>query len=190
MVFIRFCDERKGGSENMGQRMLTGDDLVYAAESIAIQAHTGQVDKNGEPYIAHPARVVSNVYDVVAENAEVLEAEGVSLEDGGVMADLYAVAYLHDVIEDSEYSYDDLVIRGIPVSVADSVMVISKRENEPLDEYYERVRGDLFARIVKLADVRDNTDPHRLAQIADAETRQRLRVKYEKAENALRWEDA
>lgn len=141
---------------------MTTTPLVQLAQAIAVRAHTGQVDKNVRPYIGHPARV----------------AERVGGDDGAQI-----VAWLHDVVEDTEVSLEDLR-RQFPDFVVDAVDAMSKRTGEPLDDYYARVRADPIARAVKLADIADNTDPDRLALLEEP-TRLRLLAKYDHARRAL-----
>ena len=149
---------------------LNGGELVERARSIAVAAHAGQLDKAGADYIGHPARVAARLDD----------AEG------------QAAAWLHDVIEDTRdlepprgVTADDLLAQGIPGRVVDAVKALSHTDGEPRARYYERVKaaGDLAVR-VKLADIGDNTDPERLAQL-DAATRERLVRKYAAARVAL-----
>lgn len=136
--------------------------LVQLAQAIAIRAHEGQVDKSGHPYIGHPARVAQRVRgDDAAE----------------------IVAWLHDVVEDTEVSLGDLR-RQFPGFVVAAVDAMSKRPGEQPDDYYLRVRGNPIARAVKLADIADNMDPARSA-LLDAATRHRLAAKYDHAHRAL-----
>jgi (p)ppGpp synthase/HD superfamily hydrolase len=129
---------------------------------IAREAHTGQVDKSGNPYIDHPLRVMARVKG----------------------ADAQMVAVLHDVIEDTGVTADDLRAAGCPENVVTSVITISKIPGEPRLSYLRRVSGDPLAVIVKRADIADNTDPVRLAAL-DEETRNRLREKYTEAIRVL-----
>ena len=136
--------------------------LVELARSIATQAHAGQVDKSGNPYIGHPARVAARVLgDDAAE----------------------VVAWLHDVVEDTEVNLDDLHDH-FPDLVVDAVDGTSKRPGEPLKDYYARVMAHPVARTVKLADIADNTDPNRLA-LLDEPTRVRLTAKYAQGRQVL-----
>lgn len=171
----------------MEEKKLLGKALIEIAEDIALRAHIGQVDKAGEPYITHPARVVHFVNKVIDDSRDVLVrlyGEDV-LDDDNFRAELYAIAWLHDVIEDSDWKADDLRIRTVPENVIDAVEKLSKVPNEPNIDYYERLKGNDQARIVKLADLSDNSDPNRIALIEDRETRERLQEKYKKAFDVL-----
>lgn len=143
-------------------------DLVTEAKEVATQAHQGQVDKNGSPYIGHPGRVAGHVTRHAA--AEDLEAA-------------QAVAWLHDVVEDTPVTLADLA-QQFPAEVVAAVDAMTKRANEDRDAYYRRVRANRIARAVKQADLDDNTDPARTARL-DPETRQRLAKKYEHARSVL-----
>lgn len=136
--------------------------IVDVARSIATRAHEHQVDKSGQPYIGHPARV----------------AERVRGDDAAEV-----VAWLHDVVEDTEVTLEDLR-EHFPEVVIAAVEAMSKRPGEPFDDYYSRVMANSVARAVKLADIADNTDPQRLAQV-DGPTRTRLATKYALARRIL-----
>lgn len=141
------------------------------ARVIAILAHRGQVDKVGEDYFEHPQRVVSRLSR--------------SFRDGDNENDLLAaVGWLHDVLEDSEFTAADLRRAGVRDDIIKSVETLTKVPNEPNEDYYRRVSNDYFARKVKIADMQDNLDPKRLAQLDDA-TIARLVKKYAKGLKAL-----
>lgn len=136
--------------------------VVDVARSIATRAHLEQVDKSGQPYIGHPARVAERVRgDDAAE----------------------AVAWLHDVVEDTTITLNDLR-EHFPEVVIRAVDAMSKRSGEPIDDYYSRVMANSVARAVKLADIADNTDPQRLALLDEA-TIARLAAKYAYARRIL-----
>ena len=143
-------------------------DLVTEAKDVATAAHEGQMDKAGAPYIGHPGRVAGHVPRHAA--AEDLEAA-------------QAVAWLHDVVEDTPVTLDDLA-RQFPADVVAAVDAMTKRADEDRDAYYRRVRANRIARAVKLADLDDNTDPVRTARL-DPVTRQRLAAKYDHARSVL-----
>jgi (p)ppGpp synthase/HD superfamily hydrolase len=112
------------------------------AIAIAAEAHRGQVDKAGEPYLLHPMRVMLRV-----------EGERERL-----------VALLHDVVEDGPgWTLDRVRSEGFAEEVVRAVERLTKREGEPYDAAIERAAADPLARQVKLADLEDNM---RLARIA------------------------
>lgn len=139
--------------------------IASVARLVATAAHAGQVDKIGEAYIGHPGRVAAAV---AAE---------------GLPAECVAVAWLHDVVEDTAITLDDLA-EVFPPAVVTAVEAISKRRSEPFAAYYERVKANDLAMVVKWHDVADNADPRRLAKVAP-DTRDRLRAKYERARALL-----
>lgn len=129
------------------------DAEIALAEQIATTAHSGQVDKAGEPYVGHPRRVALRVRD-----------------------DCKAVAWLHDVVEDTATTLDDLAAQ-FRAEVVDAVDAMTHRPGEPREDYYRRVAANDLAFEAKLADFDDNSDPKRLARL-DVETRTRLGAKY------------
>lgn len=142
---------------------LAGAALVEAAESVARDAHRGQVDKAGRAYVDHPARVAARVAgDPVA----------------------VAVAWLHDTVEDTGTTLEALRGLGFPAAVRDAVDALTRRDDEAPDAYYERVARDETALRVKRADIADNSDPDRLARLDEA-LRARLEAKYAHATRRL-----
>lgn len=136
----------------------TVDDAV----AIATHAHDGQLDKAGRPYIGHPLRVMA----------------GVTERGGGDHERMAAV--LHDVIEDTTVTADDLRAAGAPPAVVAAVIALSKGPDEPQPDYLARVAADPIALAVKHADIADNSSPHRMDAL-DEPTRNRLRAKYAEA---------
>lgn len=136
-----------------------GQTLVAVARAIATVAHFGQTDKGGNPYIDHPRRVAAQVS-----------------ENGGDRA----VAWLHDVLEDTDITAEMLRAAGVPAHIVGDVELLTRRPDIPPEDYYDAIRGSSRARRVKLADIADNTDPDRLALLDDA-TIARLTRKYAKA---------
>ncbi|MGX9294292.1 HD domain-containing protein [Tsukamurella paurometabola] len=134
------------------------------ADSIAAAAHAGQTDKAGNDYITHPRRVAARVTPQTSENR--------------------AAALLHDVLEDTPVTAEDLAAAGIPDGVIGAVRLLTRRDDVPSEEYYAAIRTDPIALAVKLADIGDNTDPSRLA-LLDSATQDRLRAKYAAALAAL-----
>ena len=141
---------------------LSVGELVATAEAIATKAHAGQVDKSGADYIEHP-RGVAAQFDPVTQPNEC------------------AAAWMHDVLEDTDVTADDLRQAGIPFEVIDAVRLLTKNPAEPnLDDYYARIKANPLALAVKAADIANNTDPVRVAQL-DPAARERLAAKYQSA---------
>lgn len=132
----------------------TVDDAVR----IARRAHDGQLDKAGKPYIGHPIRVMNRV--------------------GGEYEQMAGV--LHDVIEDTPVTADDLLAEGCPPRVVSAVVALSKSDGEPMADYLARVAVDPIAVVVKRADIADNCSPPRF-DVLDPATQDRLRIKYAEA---------
>ena len=125
--------------------------LETIAKQIAIKAHQGQFDKADQPYITHPEFVASQVTGDEAK----------------------AVAWLHDVVEDTPVTFDDLRTAGLSEVVIAGVDAITKRDNEDYEIYLERVAANPLARAVKLADLTHNMDTSRLKVITE-KTKERL----------------
>lgn len=138
--------------------------MIERARRVAVEAHDGQVDKAGVDYFtAH----VEDVASRVARDNEMAEA----------------VAYLHDVLEDTSVTESNLR-NMFPAPVVDAVVAITHLPGEPREDYYVRVKANPIALRVKLADIASNTDPQR-RELLDAPTRERLTKKYAKALEAL-----
>ena len=131
--------------------------MLELALSIATKAHRGQFDKAGIDYIEHPIFVASQV-DSEEEKA---------------------VALLHDVIEDSPVSAEELLQAGLPETVVTAVQVLTKKKEQDYQTYLENVKKNPLARVVKLADLKHNSDLSRLSSITEKD-RERLK-KYKKA---------
>lgn len=145
---------------------MTNQELIMLAEQIATKAHAGQVDKNGVDYIEHP-RGVAAQFDRETQAGECV------------------VAWLHDVLEDTSVTAEDLLAAGIPAPLVAAVELLSKDPTEPtLDAYYARIAANPIALAVKAADITNNTDPARVA-LLDQATRDRLAAKYAAARTKL-----
>ena len=127
------------------------------AYEIAKRAHLGQVDKAGEDYIKHPEKVASFV--------ETDEEK--------------AVAYLHDVIEDTELTLEDLHEYEFSKEVIEAVDIITKKKGEDYRSYLNSVKKNKLARAVKLADLRHNSDLTRLTKVTEKDVERK--EKYQKA---------
>lgn len=116
--------------------------MLEKAILLAATAHAGQQDKAGHPYILHPLRVM------LAMKTEPEMIAGV----------------LHDVIEDTHITPDDLRKQGFSDEVIDAVQHLSKQDQEDYEAFIERVCHNFIARKVKLADLEDNMDIRRLKE--------------------------
>lgn len=120
-------------------------ELLDKAIALAQTAHANQVDKAGAPYIGHPLRVMNNL-TTVAEKI---------------------VGVLHDSIEDSELTLEDLENAGFPDEVLEAIEAITKKPREDYQAYLNRVMGNALALRVKIADMLDNMDIKRIAEPTD-----------------------
>ena len=127
------------------------------AIELAKQHHEGQTDKAGKPYIEHPLRVMNQV-----------ESEEEKI-----------VAVLHDIVEDTEISLDDLRSEGFSEEVVSAVECLTKQDGENYDSYIERISFNPLAVKIKLADLEDNRDLTRLPEVTDKDL-ERIE-KYDKA---------
>lgn len=118
---------------------------IEDAINIAVNAHRGQRDKGGQPYILHPLRVM-----LAAQND-----------------DERIVAVLHDVVEDSDLTLDDLRAQGLSASQADALQAVTRREGESYEDFVLRAGADPLARAVKILDLRDNSDLSRIPEPTD-----------------------
>jgi uncharacterized protein (DUF1810 family) len=150
-------------------RLLAIDDVVERAKLLAQTAHSGDEDKTGRPYYQ------SHVLDVHRR---------VVVYGGG--PDEQAAALLHDVVEDTAVTEADLLASGFSDVTVLIVHLMTKREGEPDEVYYARLRAFEPARRLKLdGDVASNGDPVRLVLVQPAEERQRLTSKYAEARRLL-----
>ncbi|MGF7235899.1 MAG: HD domain-containing protein, partial [Frankia sp.] len=122
------------------------------AVALATRYHDGQLDKAGEEYIGHPLRVMSTV-------AATAPLAGIDVQAAQI------AAALHDVVEDTDLTLDDLRALGYGDDVVAAVDALSKRPGEKIENYLARVAADDLATIVKRADIADNSDPVRLGRL-------------------------
>ena len=111
------------------------------AIAIAAAAHAGQLDKGGAPYILHPLKVMLRM---------------TTLEER-------IVAVLHDVVEDCEISLDDLRKEGFSEVVLSAIESVTKVPGESYEDFVERAAQNPIGRVVKLADLEENSDLSRIA---------------------------
>lgn len=78
-----------------------------------------------------------------------------------------AVALLHDVIEDSPFTAEELLQAGLPETVVTAVQVLTKKKGQDYQTYLENVKSNSLARVVKLADLKHNSDLSRLSSVTD-----------------------
>lgn len=120
-------------------------DDVKLAHEIAKRAHKGQVDKAGAPYILHPETVASFV----------------------TKDDEKIVAYLHDVIEDTPCQLRDLENAGFSSEIVNAVDLLTRKTGQSYKQYLKLVKTNELARVVKLADLKHNSDLSRLTHVTE-----------------------
>ncbi len=135
--------------------------MLSKAIELAAHAHDGLNDKCGEPYILHPLRVMLACKDELSR----------------------ICAVLHDVVEDTETTFDDLRNEGFSNEVIEIVDCLTKRSGEKYEDYIARVLTNEIAMQVKLADLNDNMDPNRIS-CYDLEYEERL-IKYKLAKRRI-----
>ena len=114
---------------------------------IVTNAHAGQFDKGGNPYILHPLKVMHYLKSADEE--------------------LMCMALGHDVIEDTSVTYADLKEAGMSPRIINGIKALTKVPGETYDEYKTRVFDNKDAMLVKMADLRHNTDIRRLKGITE-----------------------
>ena len=132
------------------------------AIQIATEAHKGQLDKAGREYIGHPIRVMKM----------------------GKTEDEKIVGVLHDVIEDTDWTFERLEAEGFSQEIINALRCVTKTsENENYDDFIDRVKKNPLAVAVKINDLTDNMDIRRLPYLSDKDVK-RLK-KYLKAYKRL-----
>jgi len=113
---------------------------LETAISIAAIAHNGQVDKGGNPYILHPLRVMQCFQNTQHQT----------------------VAVLHDLVEDTDWTFEKLRVTGFSCTIVDALDALTKRKGEGYLEFIHRASQNPIAKKVKLADLLDNIDLGRI----------------------------
>ena len=130
-------------------------DLTIKAMNLAYEAHHGQFDKGGVPYIFHPIHLAEEMDDEVST----------------------CVALLHDTVEDTAVTLEELAAQ-FPREIVEAVDLLTHRDGVEYFDYVRSIRANPVGVKVKLADLRHNGDPKRISNQGNAEKR---REKYAKA---------
>lgn len=120
-------------------------DLLLIAIKMAVDAHGSTINKDGTPYILHPIRLM-------------MRANGYAEQ---------IVSILHDTIEDTPLTLEDLRNAGFPEELVTAVGAVTKREGEDYEAFIERIALDPLATRVKLLDLYDNIDATRLPELSE-----------------------
>ena len=131
--------------------------LTKKAMQFCFAAHKEQTDKSGLPYVFHPFHLAEQMPDELTA----------------------AAALLHDVVEDTPYTLDDLRSQGFPETVIDALELLTHREGISYFDYVAAIKLNPIARQVKMADLRHNSDLTRL-DVVDSRALARVE-KYKKA---------
>ncbi|NBD23244.1 HD domain-containing protein [Paenibacillus glycinis] len=120
---------------------------IERAIAVALEAHEGQLDKGGHPYILHPLAVMNRVKTM----------------------DEKIVAVLHDTVEDSDVTFEQLTEYGFSAAIVAAVRALTRHAAESYDEFVDRAKADPIARNVKIADIQENMDLSRIGDPAPAD---------------------
>lgn len=123
------------------------NETIEKAKELVMKAFAGKRDRNGKPYIGHLTRVAKKVEEI------------------GL--DVQAIALLHDLLEDCPEWTEGKLRQTFPHNICDGVVAMTKAPDQDYDDYIEQVCGNRYASIVKKADLEDNMDITRLAEITD-----------------------
>ena len=138
--------------------------MTKIALKLCFEAHKDQIDKSGMPYVFHPFHLAEQMAD---ENTTI-------------------VALLHDVIEDTEYTLDDLREFGFAEDVLSAISLMTHTDDVPYMEYVAQIKTNPIAKAVKLADLKHNSDMSRLDRITqkDKERAKKYKQAIELLENS------
>ena len=120
-------------------------DLLEKAIGIAVEAHRGQKDRYGAPYILHPLRVMGRVETTTEK----------------------VIAILHDVVEDTDWTFEELRTEGFSETILTALRCLTKQEGESYENLVKRSANNALARRVKLADLEDNMDLRRNSELTE-----------------------
>ena len=109
-------------------------DILGKAIAIAVESHTGQISKKGDPYILHPLRMMFKANSIEEK----------------------IIAVLHDVIEKTDKGFDFLRNAGFSDKIISAVDALSRRSEESYDTYIDRVAQNQLAKNIKILDLKDN----------------------------------
>lgn len=118
-------------------------EMTKKAMMIAFQAHKNQTDKSGMPYIYHPAHLAEQMIDEEST----------------------CVALLHDVVEDTDWTFDELAEQGFGGRIIEALKLMTHAEGVPYMDYVAQIKPNPIARVVKLEDLKHNSDLTRLNEV-------------------------
>lgn len=133
--------------------------LTKKALRLCFEAHKEQVDKTNMPYVFHPFHLAEQMTDEIST----------------------VCALLHDVVEDTDYTFENLLEMGFPSEVVDVLRLLTHREDVPYMDYVKNLSENPYARAVKLADLKHNSDLSRMDESEITEYALQRNKKYKKA---------
>ena len=136
--------------------------LTIRAMQLAYNAHKGQVDKGGAPYIIHPLYVAEQMTDELST----------------------VVALLHDTVEDTAVTIKDIQNQGYPYEVVEALALLTKPRNVSYMDYIVRIKTNVIATKVKIADLKHNMMLTRLVGVGVTE---KDRIRIQKYAQALKY---
>ena len=120
-------------------------ELTKKALKLCFEAHKNQLDKSGMPYVFHPFHLAESMDDELST----------------------VCALLHDVVEDTPYTFKDLNSMGFGSEVTEVLILLTHSEDVPYMDYVRKIKKNATARKVKLADLKHNSDLSRLNEITE-----------------------
>ena len=131
--------------------------LTKKALKLCFEAHKEQVDKSGMPYVFHPFHLAEQMTD----------------------EETTVVALLHDVVEDTELTFEGLEKQGFGEEIISALKLLTHNDDTPYMDYVAKIKNNKIATAVKLADLKHNSDLSRLDTVDEKALKRK--EKYEKA---------
>ncbi len=125
--------------------------LTKKAMKLAFEAHKNQIDKSGLPYIYHPFHLAEQMNDETT----------------------VCVAFLHDVVEDTDITFDQLEQQGFTKEIIDALKLMTHDDAAPYMDYVKNIKSNPVAAAVKLADLKHNSDLTRLDTVDEKALKRR-----------------
>jgi len=119
--------------------------MINKALRLCFDAHINQVDKSGVPYVFHPIHLAEQMDDEIS----------------------IICALLHDVVEDTKYTFEDIKTLGFSEDVIDILKLLTHDKDTPYLEYVKQITTNKIASKIKLADIKHNSDLTRLEEVND-----------------------
>lgn len=124
---------------------MNDQELLARAIQIATEAHQGQKDRYGAPYILHPLRVMQRLVTSAEKTAGIL----------------------HDVVEDTDWTFESLRKEGFPDDLLEALKAVTKQDREDYEQFVRRSAANPLAKRVKIADLEDNMDLTRMPEVSE-----------------------